>query len=185
MMTDELHLYRQSGKIIFGPLWWLLCSAFSGESESLELELGIWMAWDYSHRAIGCATETSLLPYPVCHALFCTFASCISSLGGRRRPCFFSMSPRNTNCTKLFSVNPKLCPWSRNRTVALEVCPQMMCESLQPRRGRSLSFAFSSIWIWIPSLWGPLLLRWLHCYLFDLEYVLKPWGASFLHLYSG
>ena len=151
MMTDELHLYRQARKIIFGPLWWLLCSACPGESESLELELGSWTAWDYSHRAIGCGPGTGLLPGPVCHALFCAFAACVPSLRGRRRPCFVSTSLRHSNCAKLFSINPRLCreSWgqSGNRTGALEVCPQMMCESLQPGRGRGLNSALTQIWV--------------------------------------
>lgn len=61
---------------------------------SLELEAGSWVAWASFHRAVGCGTETGLLPHPVCHTLFGAFAACNPSVRGRR-PCFVS-SPRGS-----------------------------------------------------------------------------------------
>lgn len=106
------------------------CVKHVQENQSLEVELRSWVAWDYSPRAIGCGTGTSLPPHPICCALSYTFSGCIPSLKGGR-PCFVFMSLRHSDCTKLFSINPRLCPqcwvWNGSRTVALEMCSQMAC----------------------------------------------------------
>lgn len=87
---NKWHLDGQAEKINFSPQRWLPCLMWPRESESLEVELGSRMAWDYSHRAIGCGSGTGLLPGPSCQALCPVFVTRVLGLKGKRTPGWFS-----------------------------------------------------------------------------------------------
>lgn len=106
MMTNELPLYHQAGKIIFGSWWWLLCAACAGDSDSLE---------EAGHRGLVATEQLDVVQGPagclILSALHCLVPLLMHPQLERAKEtllCF--QSPRHGNCTELFLKNPRLCP---------------------------------------------------------------------------